>query len=188
MYLFSSESNDGFTQDDNVVHTGCEDSVSSDCGEKIENKADTCTGHNDSQQAEGEAASGDSTSCICGLCGRIFTQKRLLSQHMHSHKGEGPFSCRKCRKSFSKKSNLNEHLRTHTGHRPFICSFCGKGFYRSTHLKVHIHCHTREKPYRCQRCHRNFADFCWLLSLCYGLLCCQGGPRLLPFFSAYPAR
>ena len=44
--------------------------------------------------------------------------------------GKKAFNCSECGKRFSQKSKLTEHMRIHTGEKPFICSECGKRFTR----------------------------------------------------------
>uniref|UniRef100_A0A9J7Y039 C2H2-type domain-containing protein n=1 Tax=Cyprinus carpio carpio TaxID=630221 RepID=A0A9J7Y039_CYPCA len=67
-------------------------------------------------------------SFSCSHCGKTFTQKSQLKNHLVTHASEKPFSCSHCGKSFTHKSNLKEHILIHTGIKSFSCSQRGKSF------------------------------------------------------------
>jgi KRAB domain-containing zinc finger protein len=57
--------------------------------------------------------------------------------------------CHICGRGFSVKSYLHNHIRTHTGDKPYKCDVCGKGFSQNSILQNHIKTHSGDKPYKC---------------------------------------
>ncbi|PSN57075.1 hypothetical protein C0J52_01732 [Blattella germanica] len=124
---------------------------------------------------------------MCDVCGKTFTQKVNMQQHVKHHTGERPFACEKCGKCFAEKSHLNRHYSFHSEKRPFqckiclkmykterclkvhamvhaearpyVCTYCNKGFLSTTKLKQHYNIHTGERPYACKFCERTFTNY-----------------------------
>ncbi|XP_077441249.1 uncharacterized protein LOC144063129 [Vanacampus margaritifer] len=94
---------------------------------------------------------------ICSGCGKTFTNKSVLRNHMVTHTGEKPFACSVCDKRFSFKQNMRRHMAIHTGEKPHSCSFCDKRFYDKFEMKRHMLTHTSEKPFTCSVCGRSFS-------------------------------
>ncbi len=86
----------------------------------------------------------------CSQCGKSFTKKMQLKDHLHIHSSENPFSCSQCGKSFTCKTNLKNHMLIHAGIKPFTCSQCGKSFTKKMQLKDHLHIHSSENPFHTQ--------------------------------------
>lgn len=102
--------------------------------------------------------------CPLETCGREFTSKRNLVDHLRGHhQGTKPHACMfpGCGKSFLRPAHLQIHTRIHTGEKPFECPFqgCGKKWNQKSALKQHIRSHTGEKPFRCtyQGCGKTFS-------------------------------
>lgn len=51
----------------------------------------------------------------CDVCGKKYTRKEHLANHMRSHTNETPFRCEICGKSFSRKEHFTNHILWHTG-------------------------------------------------------------------------
>ena len=78
---------------------------------------------------------------LCTSCGKEFTQKSHLKNHMMIHSNERPIQCPSCSMCFRTKSNFKKHFITHTGLKKFSCQYCEKLFSRNDHLKVHMYKH-----------------------------------------------
>ncbi|XP_060808052.1 zinc finger protein 543 [Amyelois transitella] len=122
----------------------------------------------------------------CGVCGRRYSNRTLLREHVHSHTGDRPYACSLCDKTFANKythqahlrihevrprpfkcqqcgktfftqQNLNQHEKTHLGIRDFICKVCNKAFATQHNLEVHGVIHSGKKPFACEYCPKSFA-------------------------------
>ena len=88
----------------------------------------------------------------CTLCGKTFTMKAFLRDHMKRHTDKRPFICDLCGKDFKSNPHLNRHKLTHNNSKPLTCEHCGKGFGSQYNLKSHLRTHTGEKPFKCDMC------------------------------------
>lgn len=66
---------------------------------------------------------------ICDICGKIFSTKNHIYQHMKLHrKAPKEHKCFLCGWEFYEKGNLTRHLRTHSNDpKAFKCDVCNKG-------------------------------------------------------------
>ncbi|XP_053620793.1 zinc finger protein 182-like [Plodia interpunctella] len=122
----------------------------------------------------------------CAVCGRRYSNKTLLREHIHTHTGDRPYSCNLCDKTFANKythqahlkihevrprphkckqcgktfltqQNLSQHEKTHLGIRNFICQVCNKAFATQHNLEVHGVIHSGKRPFACTYCPKAFA-------------------------------
>ncbi|XP_020496260.2 zinc finger protein 260-like [Labrus bergylta] len=93
----------------------------------------------------------------CSICGKRFSDKVSLINHVSIHSEQKRFSCSVCKKRFHWKKDILTHMRTHTGEKPYSCSYCGSGFTQSSHLVAHLKVHTGEKPFTCLVCSASFS-------------------------------
>jgi len=65
----------------------------------------------------------------CSICGIQMNDASNLRSHERAiHFGERPHGCEFCGKSFSKRHDLKQHLLTHSPERTFQCTICLKKF------------------------------------------------------------
>ncbi|XP_051574398.1 zinc finger protein 574-like isoform X1 [Myxocyprinus asiaticus] len=77
----------------------------------------------------------------CPHCGKGFTRRSLLREHVFNHTGEKLFNCKVCKKGFPSPASLLRHQLTHGGSRLFSCPICEKCFFQATSLKRHMLIH-----------------------------------------------
>nr|XP_050856936.1 zinc finger protein 724-like [Vespula vulgaris]XP_050856943.1 zinc finger protein 724-like [Vespula vulgaris]XP_050856953.1 zinc finger protein 724-like [Vespula vulgaris] len=95
---------------------------------------------------------------VCETCGKNFASKYTYKAHVKTHEiRPRPFECTLCNKTFLSQQNLNQHERTHNGVKDYVCHQCGKAFGSPHNLEVHNIVHTGYKPYICRMCGKAFA-------------------------------
>ncbi|XP_064080011.1 uncharacterized protein LOC135197034 isoform X1 [Macrobrachium nipponense] len=89
----------------------------------------------------------------CEKCQRLFSDKRMLRNHMESvHNKVKPFLCNYCGYSTASRSTLKMHMRQHTGEKPFACEKCSYRTADHNSLRRHRMQHSGVRPYRCPYC------------------------------------
>ncbi|KAF5299695.1 hypothetical protein FQA39_LY11490 [Lamprigera yunnana] len=94
----------------------------------------------------------------CEVCNRIFSNLRLFRIHKRMHYPQNKaWNCDTCGKKYSSRNLLEEHINIHTGLRPYICETCGKDFASKYTFKAHERTHeARPRPFQCQHCNKTF--------------------------------
>jgi KRAB domain-containing zinc finger protein len=106
------------------------------------------------------------TEFVCYVCGKVFSKKYFLQNHLLIHSGAKPYTCEVCNKSFRQKGHLQRHQKIHSGERNYQCCYCSKRFTRQEHLTAHeksLHQPSGMKEVSlsiCKICNRSFKTRC----------------------------
>ena len=93
----------------------------------------------------------------CSTCGKQYSHKGSLREHMHSHSGgQGPLTCEICEQRFPSTKSLKYHVKDKHKIKDQKCGICGKSFFGKGSLTSHMIWHTNERLYTCDICNRKF--------------------------------
>lgn len=96
---------------------------------------------------------------VCKTCGKKYSSKNLLDEHMNMHTGARPYKCPHCTKDFASKYTLTAHMKIHYDRkRPYECKDCGKSFFSNQNLTQHVRTHTGVKEFECEVCNKKFGS------------------------------
>ena len=70
---------------------------------------------------------GEGGSLVCETCGKNLHSHSSYRKHMRFHMGLYPYRCRECGRGFSVRWDLEDHMRHHTGER-LTCGCCQRKF------------------------------------------------------------
>ncbi|XP_077287033.1 uncharacterized protein LOC143911845 [Arctopsyche grandis] len=83
---------------------------------------------------------------ICEQCGKKFSMKANLDNHIKKMHSKGAGRCHFCKKN---TSNLAEHMLIHSNKSPYRCNICDKTFKLKNGLSFHITLHNNAEKYKC---------------------------------------
>ena len=95
----------------------------------------------------------------CMKCGRQFSSKRTLANHVRGHYNKTRFPCSHCDAHLQSANHLTEHEMIHTGEKPHKCPECGKHFRTNGTLKKHERTHREKKPFPCPKCEKSYCEY-----------------------------
>lgn len=90
---------------------------------------------------------------IC--CGRKFTQRKVLAEHVLVHWNPEHFKCITCEKAFQNSRHLESHQQVHVAKVSFQCDLCSKVFLSKTAIdyhKLNKHVPKSEFKFTCADC------------------------------------
>ncbi|KAH8407552.1 hypothetical protein KR222_005287, partial [Zaprionus bogoriensis] len=94
---------------------------------------------------------------IC--CGRKFTQRKVLAEHVLVHWNPEHFKCITCAKAFQNSRHLESHQQVHVAKVTFQCDLCSKVFLSKTAIdyhKLNKHVPKSEFKFTCTECNKKF--------------------------------
>lgn len=92
---------------------------------------------------------------IC--CGRKFTQRKVLAEHVLVHWNPEHFKCITCNKAFQNSRHLESHQQVHVAKVSFQCDLCSKVFLSKTAIdyhKLNKHVPKSEFKFTCVECNK----------------------------------
>ncbi|KAH8269435.1 hypothetical protein KR018_002974, partial [Drosophila ironensis] len=95
-------------------------------------------------------------------CGRKFTQRKVLAEHVLVHWNPEHFKCSVCEKSFQNSRHLESHQQVHMDPAiklTFSCDICEKTFLSKTAIdyhKLNKHMPKSEFKFSCSECNKKF--------------------------------
>ena len=93
----------------------------------------------------------------CLFCGKDFTLKQELKDHIATDHKEKKYECSKCEASFRGHSSLLSHIEKVHEMKKCQCTTCGEVFQTITRLESHIAIkHDRTKLFKCPSCNATY--------------------------------
>jgi len=102
-------------------------------------------------------------------CGRKFTQRKVLAEHVLVHWNPEHFKCSVCEKAFQNSRHLESHQQVHMDPAiklTFSCDLCSKTFLSKTAIdyhKLNKHVPKSEFKFTCSECNKKWV---YTLSVC----------------------
>ncbi|XP_066956539.1 zinc finger protein 3 homolog [Macrobrachium rosenbergii] len=120
---------------------------------------------------------------ICDMCGKQYSQKQNLRDHISRYHSEEdsssryPYSCEHCKRMYRNENNLTKHLESQGGkcdicgevlpcsgvlfrhkknHASCSCEYCDKVFQSKSALQIHVNIKHKDKGLQCSMCPKKF--------------------------------
>jgi hypothetical protein len=83
----------------------------------------------------------------CTICGMMVAKARRWRHHQQNHTAEQDrkYKCEQCGKGFSDRARLKDHVNIHTGAKPYVCKFCANTFASKGNHRMHERSHLGHK-------------------------------------------
>ena len=97
------------------------------------------------------------TDLGCSFCGKEFTLKQELNNHIATDHKEKKYECSKCEASYGSYRSLLSHIEKDHELKKYQCTTCGEVFESITKLESHIALkHDRTKLFKCHSCNASY--------------------------------
>ena len=97
------------------------------------------------------------TDLGCSFCGKEFTMKQELKNHVATDHKEKKYECSKCEASYRSHLSLLSHIEKVHEMKKYQCTTCGEVFETITRLESHIALkHDRTKLFKCPSCNATY--------------------------------
>ncbi|TMW39854.1 hypothetical protein DOY81_015066, partial [Sarcophaga bullata] len=113
-------------------------SITPDCEEEI------ITDDKIAYSSPTHSEEGRGIRCYYPNCGKLFTARSTMMEHVKSHYNDEDFSCDVCGKAFKSIKNLQNHKQIHDAVKKYICKICGSAFAQAAGLYLHKRRHNRQ--------------------------------------------
>ena len=98
-----------------------------------------------SEKVKSEESGKKTRQHICYICGKTFSGKTKLDEHIAVHEDLRRFVCDVCGLAFNTKGAVNSHAFSHIDERPEICETCGGAFKNKKSLRNHQKIHAKKE-------------------------------------------
>ena len=99
------------------------------------------------------------TDLGCSFCGKEFTSKQEVKNHILTDHKEKKYECSKCEASYRSEMSLQYHIESvHEKKKPHKCSICDASFAAKHALASHVKVvHDKLKLFSCSLCNHDFS-------------------------------
>ncbi|XP_037043009.1 zinc finger protein 2 homolog [Bradysia coprophila] len=150
--------------DEHVTSEGCDLTESNFTGKNQDNKNVSTRkkrGNMKVKKRSKEKSEG-SSSWVCQICDKEFSDIRRYNRHKKIHDEEKQYRCQTCNKGFNERADLNRHIERHIKSKEtaqeenFNCPECHMSFKVEGDLKIHQSVHRNDGKIICGECNKEF--------------------------------